>query len=131
MIAVVGGVRGCGSAFLSLTLNDWSMQRAQLENRLEQQPGQQVVFVRYSPRHNVNFEWVYNHADLIHSKVIWARDLGTAHDQVLLRVLPDRVPWVIEADQANPQPIPYAQASYSPEPRIPSAAEPGDEPTVE
>ena len=50
----------------------------------EQQPKLQLVFVRYSPDHNMNFEWVYNHADIMHSHVIWARDLGAEHNKLLL-----------------------------------------------
>jgi len=69
----------------ALLLHDWSLRRAELGQWLEHQPGPQLVFVRYSPRHDVIFEWVYNHADLIHSHVIWARDLGAEHNQLLLK----------------------------------------------
>lgn len=97
----------------ALLMNDWSLHRAELNKWVEQQPGAQLVFVRYSVRHNVFFEWVYNHADLVHSHVIWARDLGTQHDADLLKQFPDRTAWMIDADREDPQLVPYAQAGIS------------------
>jgi hypothetical protein len=94
-----------------LTANDWSLRRAELEHWLEQQPGPQLVFVRYSPRHHVNFEWVFNHADLVHSHVIWARDLGAEHNHLLLAQLRDRTVWSLEADHSEPQLVPYTEST--------------------
>jgi len=90
-----------------LMLDDWSVRRADLEHWLQQQPSLQLVFVRYSPNHNVNFEWVYNHADIMHSHVMWARDLGSEHNKLLLNLVPDRNVWLLEADARNPQLVPY------------------------
>jgi hypothetical protein len=82
-----------------------------MEHWLEEQRTPQLVFVRYSARHNVNFEWVYNRADLLHAPVLWARDLGAEHDQLLLRQFPERTAWLIEADRPNAQLVPFSQAS--------------------
>jgi hypothetical protein len=92
----------------ALLMNDWSLRRADLEKWMEQQPSPQLVFVRYSPRHNVNFEWVYNHADIMRSHVIWARDLGMEHNKLLLNLLPGRTVWLLEADAREAQLAPYA-----------------------
>lgn len=92
-----------------LPLDDWSLRRADLEKWMNRQLTPQLVFVRYSPRHNVNYEWVYNHADLMHSQVVWARDLGVEHDQMLLKVLPNRTIWLLEADRREPQLVPYTE----------------------
>jgi hypothetical protein len=97
----------------ALPMNDWSLQRAEMEHWLEQQPTPQLVFVRYAPNHYVNFEWVYNKADLIHSKVVWARDLGTDQDRLLLDHFPERTARVIDADLKNPKLVPYAEAGAS------------------
>lgn len=94
----------------ALILDDWSVDRANLEKWLERQPKPQLVFVRYWPSHNINFEWVYNHPDIMHSHVIWARDLGREHNKLLLNLLPDRKVWLIEADSMHPQLIPYEEA---------------------
>ena len=98
-----GPVRG------ALLMDDWSLRRADLERWLESQPGPQLVFVWYSARHRVTEEWVYNHADLVHSQVIWARNLGAEHNRLLLQQFPDRTVWLVDADQGEPQLIPYSQ----------------------
>lgn len=94
----------------ALLMDDWSLRRADLEKWMEQQPTSQLVFVRYSPRHNVNYEWVYNHADIMHSHVIWARDLGAEHNRDLLKLLPDRTVWLLEADRREPQLVAYSES---------------------
>lgn len=97
----------------TLPMDDWSLRRADLEKWLEQQPTPQLVFVRYFPYHNVNLEWVYNHADIMHSHVIWARDLGAEHNRLLLQLLPDRTVWLVEGDRRDPQLIPYSESIQS------------------
>jgi hypothetical protein len=114
-VRIVGRVNGWSEDPRSpdrkaLLMNDWSLRRADLDQWLQHQPRQQLVFVRYSPRHDVIFEWVYNHADLIHSQVVWARDLGAEHNQLLLKQMPDRTPWIVYADNRDPQLIPYSDA---------------------
>jgi hypothetical protein len=94
---------------VTLALRDWSLQRAALEGWLQRQPSPQLVFVRYLPSHDVNSEWVYNHADIVHSQVIWARDLGAEHNRLLLRQFPERSVWLLQADWLRPQLIPYSQ----------------------
>lgn len=93
-----------------LPLHDWSISRAEIECWLEKQSASQLVFVRYPLRHNVYFEWVFNHPDLVHSHVIWARDLGTKNDELLLKQFPDRTAWLIDGDALDPQLVPYAEA---------------------
>jgi hypothetical protein len=107
----------------ALLMSDWSLRRAELEKWMEHQPKPQLVFVRYSPRHNVNFEWVYNHADIIHSHVIWARDLGTAHNRELLKLLPERTVWLLEADKHDPQLVSYSEVDV--QAPMPVVAKPG------
>jgi hypothetical protein len=98
----------------TLLLNDWAVRRAELDRWLGQQSIPQLVFVRYSRRHNVNDEWVYNHPDIMHSHVIWARDLGAEHNKLLLDLLPTRTVWLLAADARDPQLIPYAEAESAP-----------------
>jgi hypothetical protein len=107
----------------TLLLDDWGVRRAGLDHWMEQQPSPQLVFVRYTRRHNVNNEWVYNHADIMHSHVIWARDLGAEHNMLLLNLLADRTVWLLEADTFEPQLVPYADAeskAASPSPENPA-----------
>ena len=100
----------------ALRMDDWSLDRANMEKWLEQQPTPQLVFVRYSPYHNINSEWVYNHADIMHSHVIWARDLGAEHNKLLLNLLKDRTVWLVLADRRGPQLLPYAEVGNSASP---------------
>ncbi|MGO9088287.1 MAG: hypothetical protein ACLQBK_24010 [Candidatus Sulfotelmatobacter sp.] len=100
----------------TLLLNNWSVRRAELDHWLEQETKPQLVFVRYSRRHNVNNEWVYNHADIMQSHVIWARDLGADHNKLLLSLLSDRSAWLLEADAREPELVPYAEAERMAEP---------------
>jgi hypothetical protein len=102
----------------ALLMDDWSLDRASIDKWLEEQSKPQLVFVRYSQYHNVNFEWVYNHPDIMHSKVIWARDLGTEHNKLLLNLVPDRTVWLIEADRHHPQLVPYAETISQPAPQV-------------
>jgi len=93
----------------ALLMKDWSLRRAELEKWLEQQPKPQLVFVWYSLRHRVNDEWVYNRADIMHSQVVWARDLGADHNQLLLKEMAERTVWFLDADSKDPKLIPYAE----------------------
>jgi hypothetical protein len=65
-------------------------QRRSIRQQLEQLPGRQLVFVRYSPGYSIHDEWVYNQADLQQAKVIFAHDLSTERDQTLLAEFPGR-----------------------------------------
>jgi hypothetical protein len=112
----------------ALLMDDWSLDRANIDRWLEQQSKPQLVFVRYSPRHNVNFEWVYNHPDIMHSHVMWARDLGVEHNKLLLNLVPDRTVWLIEADRIHPQLIAYFESSQpAPTPSEQSGTAPDQE----
>lgn len=85
-----------------------NQDRALVERRLEQTPGNHLVIVRYTPSHPVYREWVYNRADIEHAKVIWARDLGAGCNQKLLGAYGGRNPWLIEPDINPDEPKPYA-----------------------
>jgi len=100
----------------ALLTDDWSLRRAELEHWLEGQPTPQLVFVWYSARHHVTEEWVYNHADLMHSHVIWAHNWGVEHNRLLLQQLPGRTVWLLDADRREPQLIPYSEVEkYAPQ----------------
>jgi hypothetical protein len=70
-------------------------------------PGRLLVFVRYSPQHIFQDEWVYNQAALDTARVIWARDLGAEEDEKLLHYYPGRTALLLEPDQRPPQLSPY------------------------
>jgi hypothetical protein len=73
-------------------------ERAQVEAGLEQAAGKQLAVVRYSPGHYGFDEWVYNDADIEHSKVIWAREMDATSNSELFRYYKDRKVWLVEPD---------------------------------
>jgi hypothetical protein len=84
--------------------------RAQIEARLEQMPGRQLVIVRYPLNHNPLDEWVYNAADIDGSNVIWAREMDQSQNLELIRFYKDRKVWLVEPDAIpatiSPYPVP-------------------------
>ena len=81
--------------------------RAALLARLDSLLGGQLVLVHYKPDHNALIDWVYNGADIDGSKVVWARDMGAAGNEELIRYYKDRRVWLLEADDIPPKLLPY------------------------
>ncbi len=54
------------------------------------------MVVRYGADHDVHEEWVYNHADIDGSAVVWARDMGEARNRELLDYYHDRNVWLLQ-----------------------------------
>ncbi len=74
--------------------------RAKIQADLESMPGRQPVIMRKGPDHDFRDEWVHNEADIDHSRVVWARGMGCAQNQELIKYFKDRHAWLLEADQA-------------------------------
>lgn len=62
----------------------WALRRQQMQVELTQQPGKDLVIVRYSEKHNPHEEWVYNQADIDQAEVVWARSISPESDQRLI-----------------------------------------------
>jgi hypothetical protein len=86
-----------------------NLDRAAVAAELARIPGKQLVLVSYGPLHNVDWEWVWNDADIDDSKVIWARDMGKSGNQELLQYFSEREIWFVEADSPVPRLLPYAR----------------------
>jgi hypothetical protein len=85
-----------------------AIDRAHFLAQLSSSPGLHLVFVRYTPgRDPLNPEWVYNEADIDHAKVVWARDMGTAGNEELIKYFKDRRVWLVGADETPPKLSPY------------------------
>jgi hypothetical protein len=85
-----------------------NLDRANIQRTLETAPAPQLVFVRYSPKHIVDVEWVYNRADIDGAKVVWARDMGAEKNQELLQYFKNRQAWMLDADDSPPKLSPYS-----------------------
>jgi len=102
------------AAHLNLPLAYWERaseghrdDRAAIEAWLEAHPRKQLVIVRYNDTHSPDEEWVYNHADIDGSKIVWARERDRASDQRLLQYFSDRQAWLLEADVFPRRVVPY------------------------
>jgi hypothetical protein len=58
-------------------------------------------------------DWVYNGADIDGSKVVWARDMGTAKNQELIDYYKKRQVWLIEPDEKPVRIMRYAAGTSS------------------
>jgi hypothetical protein len=84
-----------------------SFGRAALVAQFKKLPGKQLVIVRYTSDHELFDEWVYNHADIDGSKVVWAREMDTVENAKLLNYFKDRQVWLLEADEQPPKLSPW------------------------
>jgi len=82
--------------------------RVRVERQLADQPGKQLIIVRYAPNHNPHGEWVYNLANIDGARILWARELGTEQDEKLLSYFKDRKAWLFEPDRDSAHLKPYA-----------------------
>ena len=80
--------------------------RASVNQQLAQMPGEQLVFVHYAPRHGFH-EWIHNPADIDHTKVVRALDLGDSENRKLIDYYPHRTVLLLEPDVWPPRLTPY------------------------
>ncbi len=108
------------------------VSRATVVTQLKQLPGQQLAIVRYGSNHDCLDDWVYNAPDIDSSKVIWARDMGTAGNRELIEYYKDRKVWLVQPDlepaKLSPYPLAWTAnnslaASHAPIPSVKQAAE--------
>jgi hypothetical protein len=65
------------------------------------QHGKHLIFVKYEAGHLLHDEWVYNQADLEHADIIWARAIGPAADEPLMRYFSDRQVWLLHVGKTQ------------------------------
>lgn len=81
----------------------FKMERTQVIAELEKQPGNDLVFVHYSPQHKLGNEWVYNAADIDNSPIVWARIMTPQEDAQLPKYFGSRKIWRLDADENPPR----------------------------
>jgi hypothetical protein len=89
--------------------NQGGVRRAEVAQRLDSLAGPLLVFVRYSPHHAYQDEWVWNAADIDAAHVVFARDLGAEQDQQLIRYYPNRKVLLLEPDLDTPRLSSYSR----------------------
>lgn len=66
---------------------------------IQEHPGGNVVFVRYTKTRMPQEEWIYNRADIDNSQVIWAQDLGPEQNRRLMDYYEGRAFWLLKPDE--------------------------------
>ena len=74
---------------------------AAIERQLDQVPGKHLIVVRYGATHNPHGEWVFNHADIDRSRIVWARELDPPQNDKLFTYFKDRQIWLFEPDRKS------------------------------
>lgn len=77
-------------------------RRIAVKRQLAEIPGPLLVFVRYSPGHIFQDEWVYNDASIDDARIVWARDLGEDENGKLRALYPNRRVLLLEPDARPP-----------------------------
>jgi hypothetical protein len=77
-----------------------NLDRLAVTRQLESIPGSHLVIVRYGPHHDVDWEWVYNAADIDDAHIVWARAMSPQEDQELLQYFSHRTVWHLDGDQS-------------------------------
>jgi len=68
----------------------WSIERERIQKQFSQLAGTSIMLVRYGPAHGAGREWVYNSADIDHTRAVWVHDLGGQQNEDLCHQCPDR-----------------------------------------
>ena len=69
------------------------IERERIESELSRMEGRHLVIVNYDARDIPGEEWIVNQPDLRSAKIIWARDMGTAKNEELIKAYPGRHVW--------------------------------------
>jgi hypothetical protein len=77
-------------------------QRSHVESRLRNDGRRHLIFVRYAADYPLEFEWVYNTADLEQAPVIFGHDL-LEKNHLLATSLPGRVTWLATVSRLGVQ----------------------------
>jgi len=88
-------------------VSKFGLAQAQVLETLKEQPGRQLVLVRYAPDHRFHDEWVNNLANIDAEPIIWAHEMGPEKDRPFLEHYGDRKVWLLEPDQTPPKLSPY------------------------
>jgi len=90
-----GGPPGTGIFVTWCCLETREFDRQPIVRQLRVEPGDHLVFVRYEHKAFDTNEWVYNEPDIDSSRIVFARDMGAAKNQELIRYYPRRRVWSV------------------------------------
>ncbi|NUN49820.1 MAG: hypothetical protein HUU15_13420, partial [Candidatus Brocadiae bacterium] len=105
VLAVVGGRFAVRLLEDADTSDAFGHLRASTEQRLVESHGDDIVFVRYGPRHLPHLEWVWNGAEPASQPVLWVRSRGSAEDRALRELHAGRRAWLLFVDAGDQEPL--------------------------
>ena len=73
-----------------------NLNKARIAATLRQIPGDHLVFVKTKTDEMNLFQWIYNEADIDHSRIVWARDLGDGRNSQLQAYFAARQVWLAD-----------------------------------
>ncbi len=71
-------------------------RRQGIARELQKKAGKDLVIVSYKPDASVHQEWVYNHANIDDSEIVWAHDLGPKKNREIINYYDDRNVWMVK-----------------------------------
>ena len=86
----------------SLNFESWcckvqgNQNKARIAGYLDTVPGQHLVLVRPKTDERKLFQWIYNAADIDHSRTVWARDMGPEANRKLTDYFAGRHLWLVD-----------------------------------
>ncbi|HTD44789.1 MAG TPA: hypothetical protein VK687_11430, partial [Bryobacteraceae bacterium] len=73
-----------------------NLNKARIATALWRIPSDHLVFVKTKTDEMNLFQWIYNDADIDHSRIVWARDLGAGRNQQLQAYFAARQVWLVD-----------------------------------
>ena len=73
-------------------------RRSGITSELEKKGGKHLIFVRYTMKHNIHDDWVWNGADIDSQQVVWARFMNVEANRELIDYYKDRKVWLFAPD---------------------------------
>ena len=82
----------------------WQNYRKEMKKTMEATGDRHLVFVEYSPGHSFHAEWVFNDANIMDSRVIWARHRSIELDREVVQEIRKQskheiITWKLDPDQ--------------------------------
>ena len=99
--------------------NRWqsiNVDRPRIERQLTESGGRHVVLVRYGPKYDIHYTWVYNSANIDDQPVIWANDMGSWRNARLQDHYPEHQFWLLSLGFGASEDEPPILTPYTPDP---------------
>ena len=90
----------------------FGLVRSRVIDRLEREPGRDLVIVETLPGHSFHHEFVYNAADIEAADIVWARDMGAEKNAALAMHYTGREIWRLQVGTLESEEIVLERESF-------------------